>query len=79
MSELAQPFKMALPSFSQHLDVLEKCHLVRSTKAGRIRTFQLTPQTLEVALHWLDEQRVRWGRRFDQLDAYLEVQKEQKP
>ena len=35
-SELAQPFEMALPSFSQHLDVLEKCGLVRSRKRGRV-------------------------------------------
>jgi len=35
MSELAEPFDMALPSFSQHLDVLEDCGLVRSSKEGR--------------------------------------------
>ena len=29
MSELARPFRMALPSFSQHLDVLEAANLVR--------------------------------------------------
>ena len=40
MSELAQPFDMALPSFSQHLAVLESCGLVRSTKTGRVRTYQ---------------------------------------
>jgi DNA-binding transcriptional ArsR family regulator len=34
VSELAQPFKMALPSFVQHLGVLENCGLVRSKKKG---------------------------------------------
>jgi DNA-binding transcriptional ArsR family regulator len=34
MSELAEPFDMALPSFAQHLDVLEDCGLVRSHKEG---------------------------------------------
>ena len=35
VSELAQPFKMALPSFSQHLDVLEECGLViHARRAG---------------------------------------------
>jgi DNA-binding transcriptional ArsR family regulator len=32
VSELARPFKMALPSFTQHLDVLENCGLVSSVK-----------------------------------------------
>ncbi|MFP4514024.1 MAG: ArsR/SmtB family transcription factor, partial [Acidimicrobiales bacterium] len=37
-SDLAAPFDMALPSFTQHLTVLERCGLVTSTKAGRVRT-----------------------------------------
>jgi len=38
VSELAQPFKMALPSFVQHLGVLEDCGLVLSNKKGRAPT-----------------------------------------
>jgi DNA-binding transcriptional ArsR family regulator len=78
MSELAQPFKMALPSFSQHLDVLERCGLVRSRKMGRVRTYQLAPQPLKVAEHWMVRQRAIWERRLDQLDSYLKELKEQK-
>lgn len=77
MGDLAQPFRMALPSFSQHLDVLEECGLVRSSKAGRVRTYELAPQTLELAEHWMARQRALWGRRFDQLDNYLKTMKEQ--
>jgi len=71
MSELAQPFKMALPSFSQHLDVLEDCGLVRSRKTGRVRTYQLAPQPLKAAEHWMQTQRALWERRLDQLDNFL--------
>lgn len=78
MSELAQPFDMALPSFSQHLDVLEDCGLVRSRKEGRVRTYQLAPKTLKAAEGWLAKQRTLWERRLDQLDSYLENIKEQK-
>ena len=79
MGELAQPFDMALPSFSQHLDVLENCGLVRSTKSGRVRTYELQPKTLGEAEHWLARQRIFWGRRLDRLDSYLEtMKKEQK-
>ena len=57
MSELARRFKMALPSFLQHLDVLEDCGLVRSRKSGRVRTYQLAPKPLKLAESWLEKQR----------------------
>ena len=75
-SELAQPFAMALPSFTQHLSVLEDCGLVRSRKIGRVRTYRLAPQPLKLAEHWLAKQRAHWQRRLDQLDRYLETLKE---
>jgi DNA-binding transcriptional ArsR family regulator len=76
VSELAQPFRMALPSFVQHLQVLEKCGLVRSKKQGRVRTFTLAPQQLEAAEHWLSAQRAHWERRLDALDDFLKTLKE---
>jgi len=77
MSELARPFGMALPSFAQHLDVLERGGLVRSRKSGRVRTYRLVPQPLHAAARWLDRQRAVWERRLDQLDDYLiELQRE---
>jgi DNA-binding transcriptional ArsR family regulator len=78
VSELAQPFRMALPSFSQHLDVLERCGLVRSRKTGRVRTYRLAPRPFEVAEQWMTEQRAVWERRLDQLDHLLKDLKEQK-
>jgi DNA-binding transcriptional ArsR family regulator len=76
VSELARPFDMALPSFTQHLAVLENCGLVRSRKTGRVRTFQLVPQPLKAAEQWMVEQRALWERRLDQLDNYLKDLKE---
>ena len=78
VSELAQPFKMALPSFVQHLGVLEDCGLVRSEKKGRVRTYALAPQSLKAAENWLSAQRLQWERRLDALDDFLETLKEQK-
>ena len=80
VSELARPFKMALPSFVQHLGVLEDCGLVRSTKQGRVRTYTIAPQKLKDAEHWLSAQRAQWERRLDSLDDFLKTLKEeQKP
>lgn len=76
-SELAAPFKMAMPSFLQHLDVLTGCGLVRSSKKGRVRTYQLAPDALKVVEDWLARQRALWERRLDRLDNFLNELKEQ--
>jgi DNA-binding transcriptional ArsR family regulator len=67
---------MALPSFLEHLKVLESSGLVRSRKTGRVRTYQLAPRRLRTAEDWLAKQRTLWERRFDQLDSYLMELKE---
>ncbi|MBF2027679.1 MAG: helix-turn-helix transcriptional regulator [Oscillatoriales cyanobacterium C42_A2020_001] len=71
VSELAQPFDMALPSFTQHLNVLSDCGLVQSQKTGRIRTYQISPDALIAAEQWMVEQRHLWEARLNQLDSYL--------
>ena len=71
VSELAKPFKMSLPSFTQHLGVLESCGLVHSKKAGRVRTYYLAPEPLKAAQSWLKSQRKMWEKRLDGLDNYL--------
>lgn len=76
-TQLAEPFDMALPSFVQHLGILEASGLVRSKKEGRVRTYTLAPKRLKVAEDWLSKQRTLWERRLDQLDEYLLQLKEQ--
>ena len=71
VSELAEPFDMALPSFTQHLKVLEDCGLVTSMKRGRQRFYRFEPTRLQAAEDWLAEQRSLWERRLDQLDDFL--------
>jgi DNA-binding transcriptional ArsR family regulator len=78
VGDLAQPFDMALPSFVQHLRMLEECGLVQSTKKGRVRTYRLVPGRLKLAEDWLSRQRALWERRLDQLDQYLLKLKEKR-
>ena len=62
---------MALPSFVQHLGVLEQSGLVTSSKTGRVRTYTLETNALREVEDWLSTQRRLWEQRLDQLDAYL--------
>jgi len=71
VSELAKPFRMALPSLVQHLQVLEASGLIRSQKLGRVRTCRIVPKALISAEEWIAHQRALWEGRLDRLEAYL--------
>src|SRR5512146_690408 len=71
VSELAAPFDMKLPSFVQHLSVLEQSRLVKSRKRGRVRTYEIAPERFKVAEDWLSARRQRWEARLDRLDRYV--------
>lgn len=76
VSELAAPFDMKLPSFVQHLAVLERSRLVKSRKQGRVRTYEIAPERLKVAESWLTERRQLWEARLDRFDRYVKQLKE---
>ncbi|MFG6487542.1 ArsR/SmtB family transcription factor [Roseateles sp. BYS78W] len=71
VTELAQPFAMALPSLMKHVGVLEETGLIRSEKAGRVRTCVLQRQRLGAVEQWLGEQRAIWQARYGNLDELL--------
>ena len=71
VKELAAPLKMSLPAVLQHLQVLEASGLVRSEKAGRVRTCRIQPAALQVAEQWIADRRTGWERRLDRLGEYL--------
>jgi DNA-binding transcriptional ArsR family regulator len=71
VSELAAPFDMQLPSFVQHLSVLERSRLVRSKKRGRVRTYELAPERFKVVDDWLAARRQLWEARLDRFDHYV--------
>lgn len=77
VSELARPFAMAMPSFLQHLKVLEESGLVTTAKSGRVRTCTLSPAPIAAAGAWLEGQRRLWTARLDQLDHLLDQLKTQ--
>ena len=76
VSELAEPFDMQLPSFVQHLSVLERSRLVKSKKRGRVRTYEIAPERLKVAEDWLAARRQLWEARLDRFDQYVKQLKE---
>jgi DNA-binding transcriptional ArsR family regulator len=74
VSDLARPLEMTLSGVVQHLKVLEASGLIRSSKTGRVRTFELVPAALRRAEHWLSGRWLLWNRRLNRLGEYLASQ-----
>jgi len=77
VGELAAPFDMKLPSFVQHLSVLERSRLVKSKKRGRVRTYEIAPERFKVVEDWLTARRRLWEARLDQFDRLVKQLKEE--
>jgi DNA-binding transcriptional ArsR family regulator len=61
-SDLGRPFSMALPSFMQHIDMLEDAGLISSYKTGRVRICKLTTGNLNPAEEWISKLRAAAAR-----------------
>ncbi|WP_231292420.1 ArsR/SmtB family transcription factor [Leptospira meyeri] len=71
VSDLALPFSMAMPSFMQHLDILESSQLIYTEKVGRVRICYLNQNPFSVMENWLQVQKSQWETRLNQLDSFL--------
>lgn len=72
VSELGEPFEMAMPSLMLHLKKLEETGLISSKKRGRVRTCFAELGPLEDAVAWLTSHQKLWQRRLDRLEAFLD-------
>jgi DNA-binding transcriptional ArsR family regulator len=77
VSELARPLSISLPAVVQHLHVLEDSGVVRSQKAGRVRTCEIEPLALSAAERWISERRATWEARLDRLGEFLARQSDE--
>lgn len=74
--ELAEPFKMSQPAVSKHLKVLERAGLISRGRDAQSRPCRLNAARLKEANDWTNEFRRFWEKRFDQLDEYLKILKQ---
>jgi len=71
VSVLADPLDMTLAAVVQHLQILEESQLIRTEKAGRVRTCQIEPKGFALVEKWINDRRIFWERRFDRLGTLL--------
>jgi DNA-binding transcriptional ArsR family regulator len=77
VSELAEPFDMALPSFMKHIRSLEASGWVITQKTGRVRTCALRRDPVIEVETWLSGQRRIWDERTDRLEQYVTTERTQ--
>ncbi len=71
VSELMEPFDLAQPTISKHLKVLEEAGLIETSRTAQRRPRRLNKQAVEHLSQWLEDFRLQWDRRFDNLENYL--------
>lgn len=71
VTQLAERLKMRLPSAVKHLNVLEESGIVRSTKVGRTRTYNIQAGALRTIGDWARDREAAWNAAFDRLEAAM--------
>jgi DNA-binding transcriptional ArsR family regulator len=72
VSQLAERLPITLAAVVQHVQVLEESGLVRTEKAGRVRTCRIEPAGFSLAEEWFRQRRALWERRLDRLGKILD-------
>lgn len=75
VSELSEPFALALPSLLKHVRVLEHSGLISSEKIGRVRTCRIEPHALRATEAWVHQHIAAWENRLDRMEAHIERMK----
>ena len=75
VTQLSEPFELALPSLLKHVRVLEQSGLVSTKKIGRVRTCKIEPRALHAAEAWIHQHICAWEERLDRLEVHIERMK----
>ena len=75
VSELSEPFEIALPSLLKHVQVLEQSGLISSEKVGRVRTCRIEPHALQATEAWIHRHIAGWESRLDRMEAHIQRMK----
>lgn len=72
ISQLTQGSRLTRQAISKHLSVLKRAGMVRSTRAGRERLFELDPRPMEGMREYLDQVSTQWDQALSRLKTLVE-------
>jgi len=68
---IAEHFDMTRQAVSKHLQILAECEMVKQEQDGREIFYQLEIDKMKEIDKWLDQFRIIWDKRYQQLDKLL--------
>jgi DNA-binding transcriptional ArsR family regulator len=68
---IAEHFDTTRQAVSKHLRILTECELVKQEQKGREIYYELEVEKMKEIDKWLEQFRVIWEARFNQLDNLL--------
>jgi DNA-binding transcriptional ArsR family regulator len=71
ISAVAKPYDLTFAAVSKHLKVLEKAQLIIKQRRGKEQMVSVSPLALKDAADYLENYRVLWDERFQNLDKLL--------
>lgn len=71
VNELVEPFKLAQPTISKHIKVLEAAGLVSRGREAQYRPVRLNAEPLKQVSIWIGSYQRFWDESLEQLDAYV--------
>ena len=75
---IAENFHTTRQAVSKHLRILTECELVNQEQQGREIYYSLQIDKMKEIDQWLEQFRVIWEKRFNQLDIVLSTIKNHK-
>ncbi len=68
---IAEHFDTSRQAISKHLKILTECELVKQKQEGREIYYQLEVKKMKELDKWLEQFRIIWESRFNELDKVL--------
>jgi DNA-binding transcriptional ArsR family regulator len=78
VGEIVNQFSFKPPTISQHLQVLKQAKLVTVRAEAQKRIYTVDETGLKELETWLNQQRVHWNQKLDDLERHLDKKAEQK-
>lgn len=75
---IAEHFDTSRQAVSKHLRILSECELLEQNQQGREIYYQLKIEKMKEIDKWLEQFRIIWETRFNQLDELLLTLKKNK-
>jgi DNA-binding transcriptional ArsR family regulator len=77
-NSIAEHFDSSRQAISKHIKILAECKLVNQKQTGREIYYHFNPQKMKEVDTWMEQFRVLWENRFNQLENLLENLKHKK-